>query len=322
MLQRHGVIHAQRTGVAHVGPDHLDERAVGHVPQNQWIERRHSPVLPTVGQFIGRCADTGADGIDARVHPGIGTLGVDTHREIPIEPDGRSTCCVPECRGGLGKLAVGFELKPEVIADTFRVVGRKGQNGFAVGGPVGLGPLMPGGAVEVFVQGHEDGEVVQAGAALVKERVVGRPARMIRRQCQEMPVEDAQDVVLQSADGRVIDLLLLAGGILPITEGRVGHERPGVGAFGGFGHGLHVDVERVEEQAAGRAVGADVQRVGREQAVQRVQADHVTAVLRHSLRQGAEAGEIAHAPIDIATHRIELTRHTQARFPFSAASGM
>ena len=73
---------------------------------------------------------------------------------------------------------------------------------------------------------------------------------------------------------------------------------------------LGIEIERVEEQAAGRAVGAGVLRVVQKQRMQGIESDHVGAASGPLLQHQPQVGEVATAPVALGAHRVELHRRS------------
>ncbi len=69
---------------------------------------------------------------------------------------------------------------------------------------------------------------------------------------------------------------------------------------------LRIEVQGVEKQPARRAVGAGVVGIVRKQRVQRVEADEAGATLGPLLEQQPQIGEIAHPPVALGAHRVQL----------------
>src|SRR5438105_14029053 len=69
----------------------------------------------------------------------------------------------------------------------------------------------------------------------------------------------------------------------------------------------HVDVKIIELAAARRRVGADMPRLGGEQRVQRINADHRSGARPRGAGQPREIAEISDAPIPLAAQTIKLT---------------
>ncbi len=79
--------------------------------------------------------------------------------------------------------------------------------------------------------------------------------------------------------------------------------QPGRRKAGKFRNRLHVDIERIEKEAAVRRIG---RRVVIEQRMQRIEADAGGAEFASKVDQAGEIGEIAVAPIAPRAHAIEL----------------
>src|SRR5947208_13802973 len=91
-----------------------------------------------------------------------------------------------------------------------------------------------------------------------------------------------------------------------------GHQLAYRRVLGKAGYCTHVDVKIVELAAARRRIGADMPRLGGEQRVQRVDADHRPGATSRDTGEHCEIGEISDAPIPLAAQPVKLTAQAPA----------
>src|SRR5271169_6811479 len=82
--------------------------------------------------------------------------------------------------------------------------------------------------------------------------------------------------------------------------------------LGKAGNCRHVDVNIIELAAARRRIGADMPRLGGEQRVQRVDADHRSSATSRGTGERREIGEIPDPPIALAPQTVKLTAQPPA----------
>src|SRR5437764_14950990 len=82
--------------------------------------------------------------------------------------------------------------------------------------------------------------------------------------------------------------------------------------LGKAGNCGHVNVKIIELAAARRRIGADMPRLGGEQRVQRIDADHGRGATSRDTGEHCEIGEISDAPIPLAAQPVKLTAQAPA----------
>jgi hypothetical protein len=157
--------------------------------------------------------------------------------------------------------------------------------------------------------------------AHVGEEVRAARAVLVQFVALEVAPQDAQDLVLRGRHPGVVDHLRLAQQPQPVLEGLGLHLLHGFLAAAQVHQRLDVDVDRVERQAAGRAVGTGGGGVVREQGVQRAQADERRALVGRGVAEPPQVAEVADAPVARGAQGIELDRATPPPLPLLQFGG-
>ncbi len=312
--EAHHVVDAQRARAAHAGAQAVDEEAVAALAQPLGRQRRQAPVLPQRAQRVGRRADAGLGGQHGARAPGVGAVAVHGDGQVLVQADAQAGLAA--ARGHGLQLLVGRPLQPGVEIDFRRVLARERGHGRRVGFVVfgRPGRPAPGGQAlpaEVRLQRIEQRLPLQRLAARGAEGGEGGAALRVGT-VREVAVQQRQHLQLGRGHAGVVDEFRGAQRCQPLLEGRLGHPAPRRLAGGEFGQRLDVDVQHVQVLARGRAVGAALARVVREQRVQRVQPDGLGAELRRHRHQLGQVGEVAHAPLPFGAQGVELHRDAPA----------
>lgn len=198
------------------------------------------------------------------------------------------------------------------------MLGRKGLHLGRICLPVGLGPGEPAPALrigrgKVGLQRLEQGVLAQRFALRRDKGQEGLAACIGSAGRRKMPRAKVLEQQLQHFE--------LGGGHAGMVDQRRGPQRrepaleprrfdvPARGLAGReIVDRLDVDVQHVDPLPRRRAVGAGARRIGREQRVQRVQADQVGALPGHAVDERFEVAEIADAPVARRAQCIELQR--------------
>ncbi len=139
-----------------------------------------------------------------------------------------------------------------------------------------------------------------------RQRPLGRGGKVAPLERREQELEHAQ---LETPHREIVDQLGGARILQLAAEAAIAEHGARLAALGEVGHRRGVEVEHVQEQAAGWRVRADVVGVGGEQGVQRVDPDRARAERRGPLGQVGEVGEVAHAPVALRADAVELRGH-------------
>ncbi|GMV56916.1 MAG: hypothetical protein AMXMBFR72_00370 [Betaproteobacteria bacterium] len=302
--QSHHVVDAQRAGVPHVRAQHRDERFVRRGAQRFGLPWRQPPVLPFRIEVVRRGADAQPVRVQPLLRPAFGAARIDRHRQIGVQAHGHVRRAFR--RGG--ELLVGEPLQTSVEVDAFGV-GRgerrdRGRIRIAIlRRPRGPAPARGIARVKMLLQCLEQrvpAQVFAAAALEFFERQRAFAAHLARQQLE--------DLELRRANAFVVDQF---GGAQP-REARLeaGRSHPRARRFGRreLRHGLHVEIKRVEEQPARRAVRAAVPRIVRKQRVQRIQPHDVGTVPRGEIDHVDQVREIADAPVALRAQRVKLDR--------------
>ena len=264
--EAHGMIDAQRAGVAHVGADDGDERLVGHVGEGERMQRRCSPVLAHHVDRIRRRSDRGPVDDHVLGAPRVGAVGGGADGQIAVKTDGEAAFPRPARRSR--ELEVRLPLHVLEELDAGASVAGEGLDLRRVRPPIGLGPLLPGRAVEPFRQRLEQGETAEPFAALPTEPSELPGPAVVLMVLPETVVEQRQHLLLEGDDRAIFDNRRTTGRGEILCQRR--HRFARLGAFGEVGNRLHIQVDGVEEHPAAWRVGTGEFRVAAEQRVQRV----------------------------------------------------
>ncbi len=108
-IERHDVIYAQDSGVAHIGADRRNKRRETPASQRERIDRGQTPILSGLIERVRRRADRCPGRHQLLVCPGLSPVRVGPDSEVAINPN-RQSAIAARRRGG-GELAVGFPLQ-------------------------------------------------------------------------------------------------------------------------------------------------------------------------------------------------------------------
>jgi len=275
--ERHDVVHAQRAAGGHVGAQQLDERAVAGSLQRARRVRRQAPVLSFRIELVGRRAAGGVERVGLLVRPHLRAAAVGAEREIDVEPDRHAELVRAVLHAF--ELRAGDALHPLVEGDALRPLFRECLDGAARRIAILLRPALPA-AAEFLAQRFEDGEGARRG----------HPGfRLLEDQLEDIALEDRHaGVVDERRFPQLVELALERLGLHQALRCAVLRQR------------LDIQIQEVEREPAGRAIGAALR------GVQRIHADHGGAARRGELDQRAQVAEVADAPVALRAHAVEL----------------
>ena len=199
-----------------------------------------------------------------------------------------------------GELAIGHPLHELLERDFVVMVEAEVVQVGDLGATPGPRPFEPRYRRVMAAQHFEAGEAQQRVALL---GAVGFEvgAAFCARTLAEGFISEMQAGELGGSDARVSDQRRLA-------QGGDFTGKPGCRQAGKFRNRLHVDIERVEEDAAIGRVGARALRVFGKQRMQRVEPDAGGAMRGGARDEMAEIGEIADPPVAARAQGVELRR--------------
>ena len=286
------MIDAQPAGVAHHGPDGLDERLVAGGAQALGNERCEPPVLPAGVELVGRRAHRDLAGQQILPAPGVGPRDVEADGEIVHDRDRLR---------GLLELRVELPLQPGVEVHPLAVRDPEGRGPGAVGAPHLGRPAAPVLAVALG-QRAVGGEVDQRLALprpVPVEAGLAFEAREDR--LQRLHLEPKDRVAIDPAAG----VERVPGGDPALAVARV-QVLPTQNL-------LDPQEERVAEPAAGRIVGAGLDRRDRRGGAERVDHHHAAAEAARPAPQPRQIRQIADPPAAARARRVDLRREAPGR---------
>ncbi len=263
-LQADDVIDPETAGVAHVRAQQLRERRE-IAAQADRIERQHAPLLALGLKIIGRRAAAQAGNIGILIHPGIRAVRIDPHREIADQADihAGSACGVRS----LAQLPVGEELNVAMKGGAFLHARIEHARRRLRTAKIGR-PILPREAVllgergeqrkpfqRLALDGDEFGELgrfgllPETGEQHFQPRLLGAPDAGV-----------VDEIACTQPRGRTDQL---------VDTGNVSRAR----------FCANIDVERIEEQPAGRRIGTGVFGSIREERVERIERNRTPAGL-------------------------------------------
>ncbi len=162
----------------------------------------------------------------------------------------------------------------------------------------------------MLLQCLEQRMLAQRLARLTLER---REARSARRASTAMTiakrcVQQIEHFAFGGGNAGIVDEPRVTQRREALRERGIGQKRAGRLAFGEVCNRLDVEIQRVGEQPAGRAVGTDVPWIVRKQRVQRIDAHDAGATGPAVRNDLAQIGEVADAPVAGTPHAVELNR--------------
>ena len=86
-IERHDVIYAQHSGVAHIGADRCNKWCETPALQHERIDRGQTPILSGLIERVGRRADRRAGGHQLLVGPGFCPIWIGPDSEVAIDSD-------------------------------------------------------------------------------------------------------------------------------------------------------------------------------------------------------------------------------------------
>ena len=273
------------------------------------IDGRESPVLSLRRVAIGWRAHGDAAQKEMPEGPDIRAVGRGADGEILIEADAESGL-VRE-RGGGGDLAIELELEPAVEVDRVRVGCAKGDDIRGGGVTILRWPVRPAAQLapgrKVIFERAEGGEVHERRALLLDVRAVVAAAAGARIAVanDEGAMEHLERAALELPRAIVVDVGARAQRDERGLRGGIVEERARVGALVELRHRGDIDVDRVAIEPAHGAVRRDVVASIAER-VERVHPDEGRALRATPLRDGAEIRNVAHAPVGVAAHGVEV----------------
>ena len=165
-------------------------------------------------------------------------------------------------------------------------------------------------ALKVLLQRFEQRVPAQrlasaAGVRLKRLRTCVAGTQVMRT---KVLVQEFQYLVLRAGHADVVDKRRVAQRRQPCLKPLRLHQRTSRFAFTKFGNRFDVDIQRIAEQPARRAVRARVPRFVRKHRVQRIDADDAGAARTPFIDDRCEVGEVADPPVALRAHCVQLDR--------------
>ena len=309
--QAHHVVLAQRSGIAHVGAQQLDEGRIGCLGQLMGNPGRQAPVLSEPVDLVRWRAGIGGQCVKFALHPGCGAAFRHPDRQVEHHADAETQ--FPRTRAGCTQLTGNLPLQVLEVFDPFQVGAAECRDLGCMRVAVNFRPCGPAPhcavlSMKILLQRLEQRLLTQALAALGLKDAESLPAVGVLAQVTgtEMLVQAFKNLRLHLRDTAVIHLLGGAEGPQSSLELRSEHYRTRLFALGKIGNGFNVQIQCIEIGAAGRTVWARVFRRMRKQRMQRVKQYRAGPGCSTEFNQMAQVAEISDAIIVLGADAVEL----------------
>ncbi|OPZ05521.1 MAG: hypothetical protein BWZ08_02470 [candidate division BRC1 bacterium ADurb.BinA292] len=296
-MQPHHMIDAEHPGLAHQLAQRLNHVAILRLADAPGMQRGEAPVLPARKKLVRRRAAAHPVGELLAVAPHIVAVGVDAERQIEVEAG-------PPPAHPLGQrvdLFLGDELDVKMILARLGVVIGGGQQPVAAT----AGPAMPRAR---FFDRRAERRIVRSRRVAFQKLLERQPARR-QRFAEERARQRRQRLPPQTHLLAVIDDPLLAKSFRRRRKFRRLEQPPRLGASLQLRDRLHIEIEFVPEQPAGRGVRAGLVRLIQERREQRQRGDDAAAQAVHPVGQPAQFTKMPRAVIARGFQGVKRQEH-------------
>ena len=269
------------------------------------LERRQLPDLAIAGEWIRRRSQRHIEGELFRICPDLSAIGRRAQGEIAIDAE-RKTGIARPCGGGR-KLTVSDPLEPDPEFDRLGI-GRCKCSDRAVGGGAPFGrPPTEVDSADVVGQCLVDRvlpQLIACGRHSIREFLPELGACRRSTATLEVRERGRERGALYGPDTGVVDIGEVAKpaqGVVRIRQYGAQARRVDESIETG-----KVDVDRIDETAVGRLIGAGPLAIRREQVMQRIDAGDGTTEPRGGLAELGQRLEIADSGILIVAQGIEV----------------